>query len=71
MNMNTLYFHFRFCAVVHVLFYTLAHFLNDQRTSEGLFIPDEVDEQTAKTVLHLVQYFSQQRVIINKVELKT
>ena len=59
--------HPRLCAVVHVLFNTLTHFLREHEATEELQIPDEVDDNAATTVLQLVQYFTQQRVIINKV----
>ena len=54
--------------MVHVLFYTLHHFLDHEVTeSEEFKIPEEVTEETVKTVLELVHYFSKQRVILNKV----
>jgi hypothetical protein len=45
----------------------LTFFLDEDHENKELSIPEEVSEDTATTVLHLVQYFAQQRVVINKV----
>jgi hypothetical protein len=45
----------------------LTFFLDEDHENKELSIPEEVSEETATTVLHLVQYFAQQRVVINKV----
>ena len=62
-------FHCRLCVVVHVLFETLTFFLAaDDNGNKDFSIQKEVKEDTARTVLHLVHYFAQQRVTINKVQ---
>ena len=63
---SRLLFHFRLCAVVHVLFHTLSFLLANESANKEFSIPEEVEEETAKIVLHLVLYFAEQRVTINK-----
>ena len=62
----------RFSGVLHVLLYTLKHFLvepvtDDTDNARVYSIPEEVDYETVCLVQKIVQYFADQRVNINKV----
>ena len=61
-----------FSGVLHVLLYTLKHFLvepvtDDTDNARVYSIPEEVDYETVCLVQKIVQYFADQRVNINKV----
>jgi predicted membrane-bound mannosyltransferase len=56
------------CAVIHVLFYSLNHFLLGCGEAEiGMNIPEEIGSDTATTAKKLVQYFASQRINMNQV----
>ena len=55
----------RFCAVIHVLFNTINSFL--ESTNMQLVIPQQVTKETATVAKALVEYFANQRRVMNKV----
>ena len=53
---------FMFCSI------TLQYLLNDDMQDQQEFnIPEEVNEETSRTVQEFVKYFASQRSIMNKV----